>query len=155
MQTVEHLRELFRYDDWANRRMIVAVKESGSDRCRQILAHLLTTEDEYLARLFGKDSTGFDFWPDLSVEECGELASTVAEKYEKLMRRFDEEGLDLWTRYRTSQGVPHENDFRDLLTHVIIHSATHRGNLMLKLREEGFEPPKIDYIIYLRETKYV
>ena len=114
MQTVEHLRELFRYDDWANRRMIVAVKESGSDRCRQILAHLLTTEDEYLARLFGKDSTGFDFWPDLSVEECGELARTVAEKYEKLMRRFDEEGLDLWTRYRTSQGVPHENDFRDL-----------------------------------------
>ena len=155
MQTVEHLRELFRYDDWANRRMIVAVKESGSDRCRQILAHLLTTEDEYLARLFGKDSTGFDFWPDLSVEECGELARTVAEKYEKLMRRFDEEGLDLWTRYRTSQGVPHENDFRDLLTHVIIHSATHRGNLMLKLRKEGFEPPKIDYIIYLRETKYV
>jgi uncharacterized damage-inducible protein DinB len=155
MQTVEHLRELYRYDDWANRRMIVAVKESGSDRCRQILAHLLTTEDEYLARLFGKDSTGFDFWPDLSIEECGELARTVAEKYEKLMRRFDDEGLDLWTRYRTSQGVPHENNFRDMLTHVIIHSATHRGNLMLKLREDGFEPPKIDYIIYLRETKYV
>jgi uncharacterized damage-inducible protein DinB len=155
MQTVEHLRELYRYDDWANRRMIVAVKESGSDRCRQILAHLLTTEDEYLARLFGKDSTGFDFWPDLSIEECGELARTVAEKYEKLMRRFDDEGLDLWTRYRTSQGIPHENNFRDMLTHVIIHSATHRGNLMLKLREDGFEPPKIDYIIYLRETKYV
>lgn len=155
MQTVEHLRELFRYDDWANRRMIVAVRESGSQRCRQILAHLLITEEEYLGRLFGKDSTGFDFWPDMSIEECGDVARTVAEKYEKLMRRFDDEGLDLWTRYRTSQGMPHENNFRDMLTHVIIHSATHRGNLMLKLREEGFEPPKIDYIIYLRETKYV
>lgn len=155
MQTVEHLRELFRYDDWANRRMIVAVRDSGSQRCRQILAHLLITEEEYLGRLFGKDSTGFDFWPDMSIEECGDVARTVAEKYEKLMRRFDDEGLDLWTRYRTSQGMPHENNFRDMLTHVIIHSATHRGNLMLKLREEGFEPPKIDYIIYLRETKYV
>jgi len=155
MQTVEHLRELFRYDDWANRRMIVAVRESGSQRCRQILAHLLITEDEYLGRLFGKDSTGFNFWPEMTIEECGELARTVAEKYEKLMRRFDDEGLDLWTRYRTSQGMPHENNFRDILTHVSIHSATHRGNLMLKLREEGFEPPKIDYIIYLRETKYV
>jgi uncharacterized damage-inducible protein DinB len=155
MQTVEHLRELYRYNDWANRRIIVAVRESGSERCRKILAHLLTTEEEYLARLFGKDSTGFDFWPELSIEECGTLARYVAEKYEKLIRRFDEEGLDLWTRYRTSQGVQHENDFRDMLTHVIIHSATHRGNIMLKLREEGFEPPKIDYIIYLRETKYV
>jgi uncharacterized damage-inducible protein DinB len=36
-----------------------------------------------------------------------------------------------------------------------MHSATHRGNIMLKLREEGFAPPKIDYIIYLRETKYI
>jgi uncharacterized damage-inducible protein DinB len=155
MQTVEQLRELYRYNDWANRRIIVAVRESGSQRCRQILAHLLTTEEEYLARLFGKDSTGFDFWPELTPEECGVLARTVAEKYEKLMRRFDEEGLDLWTRYRTSQGVPHENDFRDMLTHVIIHSATHRGNIMLKLRDEGFEPPVIDYIIYVRETKYL
>jgi len=155
MQTVEQLRELYRYNDWANRRIIVAVKESRSERCRQVLAHLLTTEEEYLARLFGKDSTGFNFWPEISIEQCGDLARTVAEKYEKLIRRFDEEGLDLWTRYRTSEGIAHENDFRDMLTHVIIHSATHRGNIMMKLREEGFEPPKIDYIIYLRETKYL
>ena len=155
MQTVEHLREMFRYNDWANRRIIVAVRESNSERCRQILNHLLTTEDEYLARLFGKDSTGFNFWPELSIEECGELARSAAEKYEKLMRRFDEEGLDLYTKYRTSHGTPQENDFREMLTHVIIHSATHRGNIMLKLREEGFDPPKIDYIIYLRETKYL
>jgi uncharacterized damage-inducible protein DinB len=155
MHTVDHLRELFRYNDWANRRIVVAVRESGSERCLEILNHLLTTEGEYFARLYGKDSTGFDFWPDLSTEECGELARTVAEKYEKLLRRFDEEGLDLYTRYRTSQGTPQENDFREMLTHVIIHSSTHRGNIMLKLREEGFDPPKIDYIIYLRETKYV
>ena len=155
MKTVEHLRELFRYNDWANRRIVVAVKESGSERCGQILAHLLTTEEEYLARLFGKDSAGFNFWPDLAIDESGDLARNTAEKYEKLLRRFDEEGLDLNTRYRTSQGVAQENDFRELLTHVIIHSSIHRGNIMVKLREEGFEPPKIDYIIYLRETKYV
>ena len=155
MNTVDHLRELFRYNDWANRRVIVAVKESSSARCRQILAHLLITEDEYYARLHGKDSTGFDFWPELSVEECGELARHTAEKYEKLLRRFEEEGLDLAARYRTSEGVPHTNDFREMLTHVIIHSSVHRGNVILKLREEGFEPPKIDYIIYLRETKYL
>lgn len=155
MNTVDHLRELFRYNDWANRRMIVAVKESRSERCRQILAHLLTTEDEYYARLFGKDSTDFDFWPKLSIGQCGELARATAEKFEKVLRRFDEEGLDVMTRYRTSEGQPKENDFREMLTHVIIHSSVHRGNIMLKLRDEGFEPPKIDYIIYLRETKYL
>jgi uncharacterized damage-inducible protein DinB len=155
MNTVDHLRELFHYNDWANRRMIVAVKTSGSDRCRKILAHNLITEAEYLDRFSGKDSTGFDFWPEISIDDLGELARSTAGRFEKLLRRFDEEGLDITIRYRTSQGQPEENDFREMLTHVFIHSSIHRGNMILRLREEGFEPPKIDYMIYLRETKYI
>ena len=56
-------------------------------------------------------------------------------------------------RYRTSEGKRCENTYRELLSHVVPHSSIHRGNIILKLRESGFEPPKIDYIIYLRETK--
>ncbi len=155
MQTVEHLRELFAYNDWANRRVIVALKQNASERSLQILAHLLITEKEYYERLFGKDSTGFDFWPDLTIDECGTLARASAEAFEKLLRRFDDEGLDVRTRYRTSEAIPYENSYRELLTHVVFHSSIHRGNIILKLREEGLEPPKIDYIIYHRETKYI
>lgn len=155
MQTVEHLRELFRYNDWANRRVVVSLKENDCERARLILAHLLTTEQEYFERLYGKDSTGFDFWPDLSLAECGDLAKEVSGRYEKLIRGFDEEGLDITARYRTSQGTRCENTYRELLSHVVLHSSIHRGNIILKLREAGFVPPKIDYIIYLRETKYV
>lgn len=155
MNTVDYLREMFRYNDWANRRVVVAVRGSSSEGSRQILAHLLTTEDEYFARLHGKDSTGFDFWPDMTIDQCGELARETAQKYEKLLRRFDDEGLDISIRYRTSQGKAEENTFREMLSHVIIHSSIHRGNIIIKLREQGFEPPKIDYMIYLRETKYV
>lgn len=155
MNTVEHLRELFRYNDWANRRIVVALKENSSERATQILAHLVTTEQEYFERLYGKDSTGFDFFPDLTVAQCGELAKATAERYEKLLRGFDEEGLDIVARYRTSEGKRCENTYRELLSHVVIHSSIHRGNIMLKLRESGFVPPVIDYIIYLRETKYI
>ena len=155
MQTVEHLRHLFAFNDWANRRLVAALKENASEKSRKILAHLLTTEQEYFARLYGKDSTGFDFWPDLTAEECGDLARATAEAYEKLLRRFDDEGLDIRARYKTSEGIPQENTCRELLTHVLFHSSIHRGNIMLKLREEGFAPPKIDYIIYLREIKYI
>lgn len=155
MNTIEHLRELFDYNDWANRRILTALKENYSERSREILAHLLITEREYFERLYGKDSTGFDFWQNLTLEECGNLARETAERYEKLIRRFDEEGLDMRAVYTTSEGVPYENTFREMLTHVLFHSSIHRGNIMLKMREDGFTPPKIDYIIYLRETKYV
>jgi len=155
MNTVEHLRHLFAYNDWANRRLIVALKNSPSEKSRKILAHLLVTEQEYFARLFGRDSTGFDFWQNLTLEDCGALARETSEKYDQLLRRFDEEGLDLRAAYKTSEGVAYENTYRELLTHVLFHSSIHRGNIILKLREEGFTPPKIDYIIYLRETKYI
>ncbi len=152
MNTLEHLRQLFQYNDWANRRVVVALKQAGTDRARQILAHLLTTEQEYFERLYGKDSTGFDFWPDLSISECGDLAKAVSARYEKLLQGFEEEGLDMTARYRTSEGKRCENTFRELLTHVVLHSSIHRGNIILNIRESGADPPKIDYIVYLRET---
>ena len=155
MQTVEHLRELFRYNDWANRRIVVALKDNECEPARRILAHLLTTEQEYFERLYGKDSTGFDFWPGLTVSDCGRIAQEIADRYEKLIRGFDEDGLDLIARYHSSEGKPFDNTFREILAHVLLHSATHRGNIILKLRESGFVPPTIDYIIYLRETKYL
>lgn len=155
MNSLEHLRTLFAYNDWANRRIIVALKSAESARSLELLAHLLITEAEYFARLYGKDSTGFDFWPKLSIEECGTLARGTAEAFEKLLRGFEEEGLDIRAKYRSSEGTAYENTFRELLTHVVMHSAIHRGNIILKLREDGFAPPQTDYIIYLRETKYI
>lgn len=155
MYTVEHLRHLFAYNDWANRRIVAAVRSAASERSLQILSHLLITENEYYERLYGKDSTGFEFWPVMSIDECGDLARTTAERFEKLLRRFDEGGLEFTSRYKTSEGDEKVNDYREMLTHVLFHSSIHRGNIMLKLREDGFVPPQIDYIIYLRETKYI
>ena len=152
MDTIEHLRELYIYNDWANRRIVGALKTNRSERARQILAHLLITEAEYYERFYGKDSTGFEFWQDLSVEECSDLAKQNAEKFERLLKRFDDEGLGQAVSYKTSEGVPYTHSFREILTHVLFHSSIHRGNIILKMREENFEPPKIDYIIYLREN---
>ena len=152
METIEHLRELFEYNDWANRRIVAALKSNQSEKARKIAAHLLVTEKEYFKRLYGKDSTGFDFWQDLSSEDCGKLAKENAENYEGILERFDDEGLGQSADYKTSEGVAQQNTFRELLTHVLFHSSIHRGNIILKMREEGFAPPVIDYIIYLRET---
>lgn len=152
MNTVEHLLHLCAYNDWANRRIIDALAENPCAKARRILAHSLVTEREYFARLGGRDSTGFDFWPDLPLEKCAELAAELADAYAIFLRASEEKDLERRAAYKTSQGAAHENDLRELVTHVLVHAATHRGNIILKLREEGFTPPKIDYIIYLRET---
>ncbi|MCU1289563.1 MAG: damage-inducible protein DinB [Acidobacteria bacterium] len=105
--------------------------------------------------MHGKDSTGLNFWQNFSLEECEDLARETAENYARLLKQFDEESLNTRVEYKTSKKVAHKNTFRELLSHVLLHPATHRGNIVLKLREENFTPPQIDYIIYLRETKGV
>lgn len=151
MDTIHHLRQLFVYDEWANRRIINSLKENHSEKCRHILAHLLITKQEYLERLTDKDSTGFDFWPHLSIAECSLLNQRLADTYNELLNDTDDSSLDAIARYNTSEGIRYENTIRDMLAHVLLHSSIHRGNIILKLREQGVEPPKIDYIIHLRE----
>src|SRR5688572_2091660 len=151
MNTLEHLRELFKYDDWANRRTIAALEEGSSEKSQRILAHILITKQEYFERLSGKDSTGFNFWPDLTIEECRQLSESISESYAALLESDDESILERIARYKTSEAVPYKNRYRELLTHVLLHASIHRGNIVLKMREEGWEPPKIDYILYLRK----
>ena len=152
MNTIEYLRELFIYNDWANRRIITALKTSPSANARRVLAHILITENEYFERLYGKDSTGFNFWQNLSLEECGKLAQTNAENYEKLLRTFTDEGLGQIAKYKTSEGAARQNTFREILTHILLHSMNHRGQVNAAIRNDGFTPPANDYIIYLRES---
>jgi uncharacterized damage-inducible protein DinB len=152
MNSLEHLRELFAFNDWANRRLVFALRDSPSEKALRILAHILITEKEYFERLYGKDSTGFDFWQNLSREECKELAQENSERYFNLLKNFDDEGLDISTAYKTSEGVSHRNTYRELLTHVLFHSMNHRGQINTILREEGFDPIANDYIIFLRNN---
>ncbi len=150
MNSKEHLQSLYVYNDWANRRVIRALKTDPCEEALKKLGHILIAEKEYYERLFGKDSTGFDFFPDLSIDECSDLAKENAEAYESLLKKFDDEGLGQRVRYYTSGGEAVENSFREILTHVLLHSMNHRGQILTVLREQGYKPFELDYIIYER-----
>ncbi len=153
MNSKDHLQKLFLYNDWANRRAIRALKSNECAEAQILLCHVLTTEKEYYERLFGKDSTGFNFFPELSLDECSALAMENAELYEGLLKKFDDEGLGQKARYYTSEGEAVENTFREILTHVLLHSMSHRGQVLTILQRAGFKPPVLDYIIYERSLQ--
>ena len=147
---IDFFRQLFDYDNWANRLTIASLTNQHSERSISVLAHIVTTKQEYFDRFNGKDSTGFDFWPNLDLDECAALAASTHQSFTGLLDQFDDDSLDRIVQYKTSGGLPFENTYRELFTHVLLHASIHRGNIVLKMREEGFEPPKIDYILYLR-----
>lgn len=150
MDSLSHLKHLYRFNDWANRTLVASVRSTGSVKACNYLAHVLITEQEYFNRLYGKDSTGFDFWPELSIEECSELALHNAGRYGRLLEGLDENGLEQIASYKTSGGTPYKNTFREVFTHVLFHSMNHRGQILTIIRSEGHIPPEVDYIVFER-----
>ena len=48
--------------------------------------------------------------------------------------------------YANSKGERHANRVEDVLTHVLLHAAYHRGQVAADLRAAGAEPALTDFI---------
>jgi uncharacterized damage-inducible protein DinB len=156
MQTIEQLRNLLNYNDWANQRVIASLKGASNPPAKAIrsLAHLLIAEQTWLQRLLeNADTTGFDFWPPSSLDECEALAEGVSKSYREVAAGLTEEKLESVSTYKNSKGVEYRTSYRDLLTHVLMHSAYHRGQVAMAVRAGGGEPAYTDYIGYERESR--
>ena len=155
METVGMLRQLFAYDRWANLRTFDSLKESPGRNAKALRAfvHLLVAEREWLARLGeDKDTTGFNFWPEMSLGECEALMEETHAAYEALLDNLNEGELDRVASYKNSKGVAYQTSFRDILTHVVCHSTYHRGQVAMAVRAEGGEPAYTDYVAWVREN---
>jgi uncharacterized damage-inducible protein DinB len=53
--------------------------------------------------------------------------------------------------YRNSKGEPWTSTVGDILTHVVTHSAYHRGQVASELRAAGFIPAYTDFIHAVRQ----
>jgi len=154
METIEMLRRMLAYNEWANLRAIKSLKESADPSAKAIraLAHLLIAEKTWLVRLLkDEDSTGADFWPARTLEECEALFDETRKDYSALLGDMTEENLDSTATYKNSKGIQYTTAYREILTHVLMHSAYHRGQVAMAVRAEGGTPGYTDYITFVRE----
>jgi len=154
MESFEILHRLFEYNAWANQRLIEALKEppNQSAKALRALTHLVFAEQEWLARLCAaKDSTGVNFWAELSLDECEVLNNQNQQAFIDLFGKLDELQFDSFAVYKNSKGNEFHTSFRDVLTHVALHSTYHRGQVAMAIRAEGGTPANTDFIIYQRE----
>ncbi|MGI8565434.1 MAG: DinB family protein [Pyrinomonadaceae bacterium] len=158
MNSIESLRQLFVFNEWANRRILDSFNDASSRSLGAIraFAHLLVAEKMWLVRLLrNEDTTGFDFWQPSTLDECAALAEENRRAYAELLRSLTEETLDSVATYRNSKGVEYHTSFYDILTHVLFHSTYHRGQVAMAVRNDGGEPAYTDYVAFVRENEKV
>jgi len=155
MQVTDFLR-MFAYDDWANRECIAAMRAAESVPVHSVLrmAHILSAQKLWLERIL-RQPQSLPVWPDSTIEDCVVLADEISlawhSYFARLGNQFAPGSLDDQVEYRNSKGEPWSSRVEDILTHVLFHSAYHRGQVALQMRAAGMEPAYTDFIHAVRQ----
>ncbi|HEY6337737.1 MAG TPA: DinB family protein [Candidatus Sulfotelmatobacter sp.] len=114
------------------------------------MAHILSAELLWLERLEQRAQSQ-PVWPEWSSESCAERIGEVGELWRKYLAGLGPEDLGKTFSYKNSKGEPWASSVEDVLTHVFLHSAYHRGQIASFMRSSGDTPAYTDFIQAARQ----
>ncbi|MEM9292237.1 MAG: DinB family protein [Acidobacteriota bacterium] len=122
----------------------------GDERTGALMAHLLQTPRVWLTRLQGRDSSDLEIWPRWTWDQCREALAWLRSEALPWIQTLDAAALTRVCSYRNSRGQAFRNTTAEVLHHVLLHGAYHRGQIAQSIRGWGGEPPSMDLIFYWR-----
>lgn len=101
-----------------------------------------------MARLRPRQDT-LPVWPELDVAACGRYLDELS----RMWPEYLDEAPDASEKipYTNSKGETWTSTVEEILTHVVIHSAYHRGQIASDVRASGGTPAYTDYIHAVRQ----
>jgi len=149
---LEQIQRLFTYDEWANREVLTALQklEVPPPRSVKLLAHIVSAERAWLERLRLEKQT-YPVWPDFTLEQCKLEADELPRRWKAYLASLKEDGLSGSLTYKNTKGENWTSQKQDILMHVVLHSAYHRGQIAVDMRAAGFTPAYTDFIHAVRQ----
>jgi uncharacterized damage-inducible protein DinB len=152
MELMGHLRRQFAYDAWANREVLARLSASArpTERPLQLLAHILSAQRLWLERI-RRQPQSLPVWPVFSIDLCEAQINELALLWREFLSQLTPAGLSENITYKNSKGEPWSSTVQDILTHVALHSAYHRGQIASQVRAGGEQPAPTDFIHAARQ----
>ena len=151
MQLLDYLRRLFQYDYWANLETLKALREvqAPPERSRKFIAHIAAAEWVWLRRL--KEGKEMPVWPELTLDGTKREFEELRAAWTRYFSSLSAAQLTDKTFYNNSKGERWESSVADVLMHVAMHSAYHRGQIASDMSQAGHTPAYTDFIHCVRQ----
>ena len=143
-------RRLFSYDGWAIERSLSSIDASRRSEAALLLSHILLAEKIWLTRLRGEGSSHIPTFEDLPLDECEKMANELHRGYREFIDSLNDADLNRTTTYKNTRGEEFSTPVREVLMHVGLHGAYHRGQIAWLVREGGGTAVSTDYITFTR-----
>jgi len=148
----DYLRREFSYNSWANQEVINAIASNGGQdkRSLQLLSHIFSAERLWLERL-KQQPQSMPVWPELDLNRCQQQLDELRKLWNEHLELITSGDILQSVSYKNSKGEPWTSSIVDVLTHVVMHSAYHRGQIASHMRESGKTPAYTDFIHAVRQ----
>jgi uncharacterized damage-inducible protein DinB len=155
MATTAYLRRTHAYDVWANQQLLECL--GGVPLIHDLLgswSHLVLVRQLWLRRVLNEDYNKLNLWTVLTIQESADLLRDTDRRWGVYLNEIQEKDLDQTVRFTNTQGKPQEDPLRDVLMHLSIHTSHLRGQLCVKVRATGIQPPTLDPILWARDHRH-
>jgi uncharacterized damage-inducible protein DinB len=151
MDRLQRLRRLISYDHWATRETLASMRSAAGlpDKSLKVVAHILGAERVWLDRL-RESKQSLPVWPELTLVRCRELVAELETGWDDFLDELSPADFEREIAYVNSKGERWSSSVSDILNHVLLHSAYHRGQIASDLRASGAEPALTDFIHAVR-----
>jgi uncharacterized damage-inducible protein DinB len=148
----DYLRREFSYDEWANREVLAAIRAAGpvNERSLQLMSHILAAERVWLERL-KQVPQSVPVWPTPDMAQCEAQAAELGGLWLEFLDLITAGDVPQSVSYKNSKGEEWTSTIVDILTHVVMHSSYHRGQIATHMRAIGQTPAYTDFIHGVRQ----
>lgn len=148
----KQFRDLLKYNEWANYRVLKSLEESGSEHQEllKLYSHILSAQIIWLNRIKELPTSPFPVWEEYKISELRTMTEESSDNWNDYMGEHKLETFEEMIFFTNSEGKKYENTIREIISHMVNHSSYHRGQIAARMRQLNLEPPVTDYIAYSR-----
>lgn len=149
MEMKQYLADTFRFNDRANRQLLVKIGELPDPaQAVKFFSHLINSQNKWIRRIreYPKDVKTSWWDPVYPLDQLeGEWEKSLAAWLDLIAGKSEEE-LFLHVKWVGFDGGEWTAPLKDIALQLNYHSIHHRAQIQTLIRAQGLEPDFVDYI---------
>ncbi len=149
MEMKQFLIDLFKYNDYANRKVLEKLRLlPDKTRAVEFFSHLINSQDKWLARFEAYPlATKKSWWePAFPLDKLESEWKRSLECWIDFLQGKSEEDMFQEIKVVGDDGIHRAAPLKDIALQLNFHSIHHRANIQALIRAQGLEPDFLDYI---------
>jgi len=146
-----YFKQIFEYENWANAEITDAVCgiTYPPEKALSIMSHIFNAQIVWLSRIQNTEPAA-SVWQNYDKINLKKIQNEISDKLSVAVSDLSESDLSKLIKYKNSKGESFSSKLSDILIHLTHHSAYHRGQVILLIKDSVKILPYTDYIHFVR-----